>query len=254
MMLATARKTMALFIILWGVSACGDGDGGNSSANVLIFSYSTGFRHDSVETGVTALTKLATRAGYEVTASEDPNIFNEDDLAPFDLIILLNNTSDRKAVDGEWWVGQRRVAFQNFVRAGKGVVVIHGAADSHYNWPWYGRMVGGYFQRHPPGAPEGTLRVVDPAHPSAEGLPEQFSRSDEWYYFQDYDPTVRLILTLDPGSIGQPDVNPNPIAWSHEYDGGRVFYTAMGHTAETYEDLTFLRHVAGGMRYALGHD
>ena len=76
-------------------------------------------------------------------------------------------------------------------------------------------------------------------------------RVDEWYYFDDYDPRMKLLVTLDPASIGEPDANPNPVSWAHEFDGGRVFYTAMGHTAESYSDANFLNHLAGGLAWVL---
>ena len=83
------------------------------------------------------------------------------------------------------------------------------------------------------------------------GLAGIIRRTDEWYYFDDYDPTSRLLVTLDPASIGEKDVNPNPMSWAREVDGSRVFYTAMGHTKESYSDPWFLRHVADGLDWVL---
>lgn len=223
--------------------------------HVLIFSHTTGWRHDSIEAGIAGLTTLAEEQGFQVTATEDPDIFNEEDLASVDVIILLNSTSGKD--DKEWFTGEgaaRGEAFQAFLRSGKGVVGIHGASDSHYGWPWYGRMIGGYFISHPEGTPTGTLEVVDHNHASTMELDKSFSRTDEWYYLQDYNPGLNLLITLDPQSIGEADYNPNPISWYHEFDGGRVFYTSMGHTIESYSDPVFLNHVAGGLDWALGQE
>ncbi len=217
---------------------------------VLVFSHSTGYRHASIEPAVAALKAMGPREGFRITASEDPNVFNEARLRDFDVILLLSNSTNPKDTKSEYFVGERRSAFQNFVRRGGGVVAVHAASDSHYHWDWYGRMIGGYFVSHPEGTPKGEVRVVDGKHRSTAGLPARTARVDEWYYFQDHNPETHLLVSLDPASIGQKDVNPNPVSWAHEFDGGRVFYTAMGHTAESYQDPFVMRHLAGAIRWA----
>ena len=219
---------------------------------ILIYSGTTGFRHDSIPAGIAAVTAIAKRRGLGVVASEDPAVFSAQGLKRFRAIVLLSCTTDPKDPQSEWLVGDRRAALQQFVRRGGGIVAIHAAADSHYHWPWYGHLIGGHFARHPPGTPTGTVTVTDRAHPAVRGLAGTLRRTDEWYYFDDYDPTSHLLVTLDPGSIGEPDVNPNPASWVREVDGARVFYTAMGHTKESYSDPWFLRHVADGLDWVLG--
>jgi hypothetical protein len=218
---------------------------------VLIFSHSTGYRHESIAAGVPALQRLIEAEGAEPLHSEDPAIFAADRLRGIDTIILLSTTTEPKAAASEWWTGPRRDAFQNFVRSGGGVLGIHAAADSHYHWPWYGRLIGGYFRRHPPGTPKGRLIVVDSGHPSTRGLPKEHARVDEWYFFQAFEPGSRLLLNLDPRSIGEEQAGPSPMSWAREFEGGRVFYTALGHTPESYRDPYFLEHVRGGLRWTL---
>jgi hypothetical protein len=210
---------------------------------ILIYSGTTGYRHDSIPAGIEAITAIAKQRGLTVVASEDPNIFSTDSLRRFRAIVLLSCTTNPKDPASEWFVGDRRTALQNFVEGGGGVLAIHAAADSHYNWPWYGKMIGGRFARHPSGTPTGTIRLV------ATGETRQ--RTDEWYYFDDYDPTSKLLVTLDPASIGEKDVNPNPVSWTRTVDRGRVFYTAMGHTKESYSEPWFLRHMADGLDWVL---
>ena len=222
-----------------------------SAASVLIFSHTTGYRHASIEDGIAAVRSLAEREGYSVFASEDPAVFSTERLRGVDAIVLLSSTTDPRKPGSEWLTGERRTALQQFVRASGAIVAVHAAADSHYSWPWFGQMIGGRFQRHPEGTPQGRVHVVDDRHPSTARLPAAVSRTDEWYYFDDYDPTGRLLVTLDPTSIGEADVNPNPVSWAREFEGGRIFYTAMGHTPETYREPFFLEHLAGGMRWAL---
>lgn len=219
---------------------------------ILVFSHTTGFRHASIEPGVAALRKLGERRKIAVQSSEDPGVFSSAALAKFDAIVFLSSTTDPRNPRSEWLTGSRREALQAFVRRGGGVVGIHAAADSHYHWPWFGQMIGARFTSHPPGTPVGTVTVIDPAHRSTRGLPDARRRADEWYYFDDYDPRVRLLITLDPRSIGQSDVNPNPVSWAHRFDGARVFYTAMGHTSESFSDPYFLRHVGQGLDWVLG--
>jgi type 1 glutamine amidotransferase len=113
-------------------------------------------------------------------------------------------------------------------------------------------MIGGLFIRHPEGTPQGTVTFVDRNHPATRGMPESVSRVDEWYYY-DRAPNARILATFDPKSIGQTDPGPNPISWAHEFEGGRVFYTGLGHTEESYAEPLFLNHIAGGLRWVL-HD
>lgn len=222
---------------------------------ILIFSHTTGYRHASIEPGITALKAIAAKEGIAVEASEAPALFDDPAaLARFDAIVLLSTTTDPRKPESEWFTGKRREALQGFVRGGGGIVAIHAAADSHYHWPWYGRMIGGRFERHPKGTPTAMLTRRDARHPATAALPETFSRTDEWYYYQDYDPTLRLLLTFDPASIGEKDVNPRPIAWAHVFEGGRVFYTGLGHAADGWDDPNLVAHLTGGLNWALGRD
>jgi hypothetical protein len=218
---------------------------------ILIFSGTTGYRHDSIPSGIQALRMIAARRGLAVVASEDPAVFSTNSLNRFRAIILLSSTTDPKNPSSEWLVGDRRTALQQFVRSGGGVLAIHAAADSHYNWPWYARLIGGRFERHPEGTPTGRITVVAPTDPATRGLARSLSRTDEWYYFQDYDPVSKVLVTLDPTSIGEKDANPNPVAWTRQINEGRIFYTAMGHTRESYSDPWFLAHISNGLDWVL---
>ena len=238
-----------LLITLLFISSAAPAQPGRGA--VLIYSGTTGYRHDSIPAGINAVTAIARKRGLSVVASENPDVFSANSLRRFRAIVLLSCTTDPKNPASEWLVGDRRNALQQFVRQGGGIVAIHAAADSHYNWPWYGRLIGGRFARHPSGTPRGIVHVVDRSHPAVAGLALNERRKDEWYYFDDYDPTSRLLVTLDPQSIGEKDVNPNPLSWARNVDGGRVFYTAMGHTKESYSDPWFLRHVADGLDWVL---
>lgn len=249
--MAFIHRLFVLFVAVLGMAAAGSAVAAEGKPRVLLFSHTTGFRHASIEPGIEAIKALGEREKFAVVASEDPDAFSAENLRGFDAIIFLNTTTNAKDPSSEWLVGARRDALQAFVRRGGGIVGIHGAADSHSNWPWFVRMMGGYFASHPKGTPEGALRVVDRKHPATKGMDATMRRVDEWYYFHDFNPETHLLVTLDPTSIGEKDVNPNPISWAHEFEGGRVFYTAMGHTPETYSDRNFLIHLANGLRWVL---
>ena len=222
-----------------------------SAGAILIYSGTTGYRHESIPAGIRAISAMAARGGLTVVASEDPTLFSVSSLKRFRAIVLLSCTTDPKNPASEWLVGNRRDALQHFVRGGGGIVAIHAAADSHYHWPWYARLIGGRFARHPERTSKGQVTVVAPTDPAVLGLPRSVERTDEWYYFEDYDPVSKVLVTLDPSSIGERDTNPNPIAWTRQINEGRVFYTAMGHTTESYSEPFFLQHVANGLDWVL---
>jgi type 1 glutamine amidotransferase len=223
-------------------------------AHVLVYSGSTGYRHESIPAAVEALKAIGAKAGYIVDATEDPEVFTAEKLKQYKALVLVSTSTDPKKPESEWFVGARRDALQGFLKDGKGVVGIHAAADSHYNWPWYGQMIGGYFERHPKGTPKGIVTVVDAKHPATAKLPKTLERNDEWYYYKDFNPTMRVLITIDPASIGdgEPDVNPNPLVWCHQFGGGRVFYSALGHTPESYSEPYMVNLLTGALKYAVG--
>lgn len=215
---------------------------------LLLFSRTAAFRHDSISAGIKGLTGLAQQQGLGLTATEDAAELSDDKLAPFGAVIFLSTTGDALGPE-------QQAAFERYIRAGRGFVGIHAAADCEYDWPWYGALVGAYFAGHSDVVAANVL--VEPVqHAAVQGLPAPWSRSDEWYGFRTNPRAqVQVLLTVDettfdpgPGAMGAD----HPIAWSHEYDGGRAFYTGLGHTAQSYSDSLFLGHLLGGINYALG--
>lgn len=240
----TRTILMLLALLLFG--ACAAAEPPRAGPTVLIFSHSTGFRHDSIGPGKAALAELVRGKGMNVVLSEDPALFSDDGLRRFDAIILLSNTTKRGQADTEWLQGERGAAFQRWYRRQGAVVGLHAASDSHYGWDWYGAMMGSRFKRHPAGTPTATLSAVP-----GWGLPASWSQPDEWYQLVDVVPGVTLLATLDPASIGEPAGAPWPVSYSHIFEGHRVFYTSLGHRPETYEDPRFLEHVSKGLDWVL---
>ena len=218
---------------------------------VLVFSHTTGWRQDSIEPGAAALEELGEEAGWTVETTEDPTVFDAS-LGDYDALVLLNSTTERDDPDSEWFTGDRRAVLRDFVRDGGGIVGVHAAADSHYHWDWYGEMLGGAFRRHPAGTPRGAVTVEDGDHPATRAMPRTYERVDEWYYFDRFDPGARLLLSFDPASIGEPEAEAQPASWSKTFEGGRVFYTAFGHTRESFEEPLVREHLRGGLSWAMG--
>src|SRR5690606_19152495 len=144
------------------------------------------------------------------------------------------------------------VAFERYIQAGGGFVGIHAASDCEYDWGWYGRMAGGYFKNHPR-PQQATFHVVDSLHPATAGMPATFSYDDEWYNFDRLNPDVNVLITIDETSYrGGQNGEFHPMAWYHDYDGGRAFFTAFGHSEASFTDSLHLKHFLGGIKYAIG--
>jgi endonuclease/exonuclease/phosphatase family metal-dependent hydrolase/type 1 glutamine amidotransferase len=210
---------------------------------VLVFSKTAGYRHASIPDGVEALRGLGRRAGFLVEASEDAAIFQED-LSRFRVIVFLCTTGDILGEDAQ-------NALQRYVRAGGGFLGVHAASDTEYEWPWYGRLVGAYFAHHPE-IQTARVVLVEPGDPAVRGLPSLWERRDEWYNFKAVPEAVEVLAVVDEESYHGGRHGRHPIAWYHAFDGGRAFYTAMGHTRESYRDPLFRRHLLGGVLYAAG--
>jgi len=212
---------------------------------ILVFSKTEGFRHGSIEAGITALKKLGTENGFDVVATEDANYIVEDSLRHYAAVVFLNTTRD--IINDV-----QQADFERYIQAGGGFVGVHAATDTEYDWPWYTRLVGATFDGHP-NIQEAELQVVDTTHPATSGLDSLWVKSDEWYNFKNINPDIKVLITINEDSYeGGTNGKDHPVSWYHEYDGGRAFYTEMGHTDETFEDAKFLSHLLGGLRYAMG--
>ena len=214
---------------------------------VLVFSKTAGFRHSSIPTGIAAIQQIGKTQGFKVDTTEDARNFNEKNLSQYQVVIFLNTTGD--VLNQE-----QQNDFERFVQAGGGFVGVHAATDTEYDWPWYNRLVGAWFSSHPnnPNVRKGTFRVLDHDHVSTEGLPEKWEREDEFYNFRDLNKEVHVLVDIDETSYeGGTNGDDHPMSWYHEFDGGRAFYTAMGHTEATYAEPLFLKHLTGGIKYAM---
>ncbi|RCG26506.1 sugar-binding protein [Sphaerisporangium album] len=213
---------------------------------VLVFSKTAGFRHDSIPAGIQAIRDLGAANNFTVTATEDATAFNTANLAQFKAVVFLSTTGD--VLDA----GQQ-TAFQSYVDGGGGYVGVHAAADTEYDWAYYGTLVGAYFKSHP-AQQNAVVKNEDRTHPATAHLGATWTRYDEWYnYRTNPRSTVRVLQSLDESSYTGGEMSgDHPITWCHAQASGRSFYTGLGHTIESFADGNYRQLLLGGIRYAAG--
>jgi cytochrome c len=264
-MRSLARSIFLLSLCSFLLSACSKT--WDTPPRLLIFSKTTGFRHQSIEAGKDALVKICYENGILADTTENADFFEEKNLKRYAAVVFLNT-------NGEVLNPRQEADFERYIQAGGGFVGVHSASATEYTWRWYGGLVGGYFKDHPH-IQEVDLEVENCEDISTKHLACQpWTWKEELYNFRNYEPDIRVLLTVDEntykgGSSPTPNsqlptprpngmagrANPNhPLSWRHEYDGGRAFYTALGHIPEAYSDPDFQKHLLGGLLYAIGEN
>lgn len=215
--------------------------------DVLVFSKTSGFRHSSIADGIALIQSLGAANNFSVATTEDANDFTLANLSQYEVVVWLSTT-------GDVLNATQQAAFEAYIQQGGGWVGIHAATDCEYDWPWYGQLIGNdaWFRSHP-SIQDATLVVEDATHISTQELPGSFTFNDEWYNFRaNPRPAVHVLLTIDETSYNAgPDAMgaDHPMSWHHEFDGGRAWYTALGHRSETFADARFQGHLLGGILY-----
>jgi hypothetical protein len=211
---------------------------------VLVFSKTQTFRHDSIAEGHACVRRLAQRHGFQMTSTEDAAMFNRDALEDFDVVVFMNTT-------GDVLNNQQQSAFQSWYQSGGAFLGVHAASDTEHGWDWFGQLVGARFRCHPAVQPA-RLIVMDRGHPATAHLDSTWVRTDEWYDFKSDGPHAgcNCLLRIDENTYTGGQTGPwHPMAWSHEFDGGRSFYTALGHTKATFTEPAFEQHLLGGLAW-----
>jgi type 1 glutamine amidotransferase len=256
--LLVAALAAAILVPLASASARDDQDTARFKA--LIFSKTAAFRHNEcIPQGTTRIAQMGARHGFDVDATENAAAFTDDNLAKYDVVIWLCTT-------GDVLNAAQQAAFERYIRAGGGYAGIHSASDTEYDWAWYGGLVGAYFRDHPgsvnPQFQVATMDVEDRHTAATNRLPERWSREEEWYNFRTNPrPNVHVLASVDESTYdprgysvpgGSPPMGDHPISWCHPYDGGRAFYTALGHKGVYWDEPLLLAHVLGGIEMAAG--
>ncbi len=216
-----------------------------STPKVLIFTKTAGYHHESIDDGIQAIQMLGRKHGFQTVVSDQSEHFEEDIIKEYKAIIFLSTT-------GNILNKSQESVFERFIQSGGGFVGIHAATDTEYDWPWYNQLVGAYFANHPE-IQEATLEVLSKDHLSTKEINEPWKHTDEWYNFKSFNQDVHRLVNLDESSYQGGEMGADhPISWYHEFDGGRAWYTGLGHTNECYQNDVFLKHVLGGILYAMG--
>lgn len=212
---------------------------------ILVFSKTAGFHHSSIDEGIAAIQKLGQENNFDVDTTKNSELITAKNLKKYAAVVFLNTT-------GDIFNDTQQKIFEDYIHAGGGYVGIHAASDTEYDWPWYGKLTGAYFVSHP-AQQVADLQVLNNKTIATKHLPEIWKRKDEWYNFKDIQNGLKVLINLDEKSYkGGINGAAHPIAWYRDFEGGRSFYTALGHVEESYTDPLFLKHILGGIQYAMG--
>ena len=218
--------------------------------HVLVYTKNgKGYVHDNIPAAVKGIQRLGQQNGFSVTVSDSPSDFTDDNLRKFDALIFTSTNNDVFDNDAQ------RVALMRYIQAGGGFVGIHSVTGTERHWEWFKRLVGGTFVRHAKHQPFREI-VIDSRHPSTAHLPRTLKGEEECYYITTINPDLHVLTVHDLTSVNdkeKPDTYGNafPGSWCHEFDGGREWYTSLGHDAQRYEDPVFLQHILGGISWVV---
>jgi type 1 glutamine amidotransferase len=210
-----------------------------------VFSKTAGYRHgSSIVAGKKVILELGQKNKFGVDTSENPNDFTAENLKQYAAVVFLNTT-------GNVLNEEQQKAFEQFIRNGGGYTGLHSAADTEYDWAWFGELNSAYFKNHRDAG--GCIQCVDRNIATASS--GTMKRSDELYNFKWIGTDLHILITIDENSYtGGGNGENHPMAWYHEFDGGRGFYTALGHDNKSWEDPLYKQHVLGGIKYAMGNN
>ncbi|APQ15924.1 ThuA domain-containing protein [Maribacter hydrothermalis] len=230
------------------IVSCG-GNKREGEPKVLVFSKTMAFKHASIPAGVAAIQKLGLENGFAVDTTKNAELFTDENLKQYSAVIFLSTT-------GNILDQNQEAAFERYIQAGGGYVGIHAAADTEYDWRWYNDLAGAQFLSHPRGTPTADFIIKDKNFIATQFFTDSvWNRTDELYNYKNINPDVNVVMTLDESSYeGGENGDFHPIAWYHDFDGGRAFYTGGGHTDESFSEDLFLKHLLGGIEYAIGEN
>ncbi|PVD51355.1 ThuA domain-containing protein [Terrimonas sp.] len=220
--------------------------------SVLVYTKNgKGYIHDNRAACTAAIQEIGKQQGFKVDVSDDAASMTEDNLKKYTLVIFNNTNNETFDTD------EQKVAFMRYVQAGGGFVGIHSATGSERQWPWFKRLIGASFLRHAKHQPFKEI-IIDDTHPSTSFLPKIWQRDDECYFFKEYNPDIHVLIVHDLPPLDDKDKpayyggTSSPSVWCHEFDGGRQWYTSLGHDSATYAEPEFQKHILGGIIWVIG--
>ena len=256
------QKTLLLlsmfFLFLAAVPVQAAPDQANlKGIRVLVYTRNgKGFIHDNIPSAVKCVQKLGADHNFSVDVSDDPSIFTEDNLKKYKMLIFTSTNNDVFNDD------QQRLAFRRYIEAGGGFVGIHSVTGTERNWTWFKQMIGGTFVWHAKNQ-KFSVKIIDPGHPSMQGLPKVWERSlgDECYFTKELYPGIKVMIAHDLHSLAKdadtvkvakfsaPFKDLYPAAWYQTFDGGNIWITTLGHNKEYYQEPVFVKHILQGIAY-----
>lgn len=217
--------------------------------NGLTLQGKKGFVHDNIASSVEAIKKLGAENGFGVDVSDDPTCITAANLKKYRALVLSNTNNEI------FETAEQKKALQDYVHGGGGVVGIHSACGSMREWPWFWQLMGGTFHYHPKFQPF-SIKVFDRKHPSTAHLGETWEWADEFYFLKEMPTGLHVLLEGDLTKLDDKrkaaEEKTRPLAWCHEFEGGRCWFTALGHKKEHYSDPNLMKHILGGIQWAMG--
>lgn len=211
---------------------------------ILVFSLTKGFHHTSIKEGNTFFISLGSQHGFITDTSTNASDFTIENLKRYNAVVWLNTTGDVLNTN-------QQVAFEKYIQGGGGYVGIHAATDTEYDWPWYNTLAGAYFSSHPQ-IQTAKMFTLDKTFPATTFLPDSFYHKDEFYDFKSVSTDLHFLIRVDEKSYQGGKMNDfHPMAWYHEVDGGRAFYSNFGHTPENFSDSLITEHFWQGLKWSM---
>jgi len=241
---------LLLLIVVLVLAGCA----GNAERHVLIYTKNgKGYVHKNIPASIEALKKICRRNGWTFVSTDRADVFDQPGIKDFDAMVFSNTNNETFDTQAQ------KTAFQEYMKNGGGFVGIHSACGSEREWPWFWANLGGKFLRHPK-LQAFDIRIIDGNHPSTRFLGSTWKWDDECYFMHHLNPDIHVLLAADLTTVedagkhslpGTMFGRTFPLCWCHEFDGGRQWYTALGHKPEHYEDETFIKHLDGGIRWVM---
>ncbi|MEO8852138.1 MAG: ThuA domain-containing protein [Ginsengibacter sp.] len=249
-------KMMMVIFVLSGCSAGRHSDKSEvnwKKVNVLVYTKNgKGYVHDNIPSEVACIQRLSRENGFGVNVSDDPAVFTENNLKKYNALIFTSTNNEVFDNDAQ------KVAFMRYIQSGGGFVGIHSVTGTERNWQWFKRLVGGTFVRHAKHQQFKEI-IIDTTNVSTSFLPRHWDVNDECYYTTDINPDIHVLTVHDLTTVTD-DNKPTtygtvfPSTWCHEFDGGREWYTALGHDGERYSDPVFEKFILNGIRWVIGEN
>lgn len=224
------------------------------NVSVLVYTKNgKGYVHENIAAASAAIQQLGKEYGFKVDVSDKPSDFTEENLKKYALLIFNNTNNEVFDTD------EQKVALMRYVQAGGGFVGLHSATGTERQWPWFKRLIGASFLRHAKHQAFNEI-IIDDTHPSTSFLPKIWERKDECYFFKEFNPDIQVLIVHDLAPLDDNDKptyyggTSSPSVWCHRFDGGRQWYTSLGHDSATYAAPEFQKHIMGGIIWVIGNN